>query len=178
VPERAVTEGKLREDLLYRLNVFPIRLPPLRQRREDIALLAEHFLAEICKEEGKDKRFSESAYERLNDYEWPGNVRELRNVVQRAYVMATGSIISDDWLELHPTRLSESGQPSILSVRVGTTLAEAERSLIFATLEHFEGHKERTAAALGVSLKTLYNRLKEYGADGAPPSPAKERRAA
>jgi two-component system, NtrC family, response regulator AtoC len=97
--------------------------------------------------------------------------------VQRAYVMATGATISDDWLELHPARASEASQPSILSVRVGTTLAEAERSLIFATLEHFEGHKERTAAALGVSLKTLYNRLKEYGAD-TPPSPAKERRAA
>ncbi|HZA94535.1 MAG TPA: helix-turn-helix domain-containing protein, partial [Burkholderiaceae bacterium] len=104
--------------------------------------------------------------------------RELRNVVQRAYVMATGSTISDDWLELHPARTPEAGQPSILSVRVGTTLAEAERSLIFATLEHFEGHKERTAAALGVSLKTLYNRLKEYGAEGASPPPAKERRAA
>jgi DNA-binding NtrC family response regulator len=178
VPERAVTEGKLREDLLYRLNVFPIRLPPLRERREDIALLADHFLAEICKEEGKDKRLSESAYARLNEYDWPGNVRELRNVVQRAYVMATGSTISDDWLELHPARTPEAGQPSILSVRVGTTLAEAERSLIFATLEHFEGHKERTAAALGVSLKTLYNRLKEYGAEGASPPPAKERRAA
>ena len=92
--------------------------------------------------------------------------------------MATGATISDDWLELHPTRAPEASQPSILSVRVGTTLAEAERSLIFATLEHFEGHKERTAAALGVSLKTLYNRLKEYGAEGTPPSPAKERRAA
>ena len=180
VPERAVADGKLREDLLYRLNVFPIRLPPLRERREDIGLLADHFLAEICKEEGKEKRFSKSAYERLNEYDWPGNVRELRNVVQRAYVMATGSAISDEWLELQAGRTTEVGEASILSVRVGTTLADAERSLIFATLEHFEGHKERTAAALGVSLKTLYNRLKEYGAEGAPPSspPAKERRAA
>ncbi|HWL72832.1 MAG TPA: sigma-54 dependent transcriptional regulator, partial [Burkholderiaceae bacterium] len=166
VPERAVAEGKLREDLLYRLNVFPIRLPPLRERREDIGLLADHFLAEICKEEGKEKRFSKGAYERLNEHDWPGNVRELRNVVQRAYVMATNSVISDEWLELQTPRAIGTGEPLILSVRVGTTLAEAERSLIFATLEHFEGHKERTAAALGVSLKTLYNRLKEYGAEG------------
>ena len=176
VPERAVVDGKLREDLLYRLNVFPIRLPPLRERREDIGLLADHFLAEICKEEGQEKRLSKSAYQRMNEYDWPGNVRELRNVVQRAYVMASDSTISDEWLELQAGR-SVSGDPaSILSVPIGTTLAEMERSLILATLEHFEGNKERTAAALGVSLKTLYNRLKDYGGEGAQPS--KERRAA
>jgi two-component system, NtrC family, response regulator AtoC len=175
VPERAVADGKLREDLLYRLNVFPIRLPPLRERREDVALLADHFLAEICKEEGQEKRLSKSAYTRMNEYDWPGNVRELRNVVQRAYVMASDSTISDEWLELQAGR-SALSNPSILSVPIGTTLAEMERSLIFATLEHFEGNKERTAAALGVSLKTLYNRLKDYGGEGAQPS--KERRAA
>ena len=176
VPERAVVEGKLREDLLYRLNVFPLRLPPLRERREDIALLADHFLAEICKEEGKEKRLSKSAYERMNEYDWPGNVRELRNVVQRAYVMASGATITDEWLELQAGRSSPANTESILSIRIGTTLADVERELIFATLEHFEGHKERTAAALGVSLKTLYNRLKEYGGEGN--QPPKERRAA
>ncbi len=176
VPERAVVDGKLREDLLYRLNVFPLRLPPLRERREDIALLADHFLAEICKEEGKEKRLSKSAYERMNDYDWPGNVRELRNVVQRAYVMASGATISDEWLELQAGRSSPANTETILSVRIGTTLADVERELIFATLEHFEGHKERTAAALGVSLKTLYNRLKEYGGEASPPP--KERRTA
>jgi len=176
VPERAVVDGKLREDLLYRLNVFPIRLPPLRERREDIGLLADHFLAEICKEEGQEKRLSKSAYQRMNEYGWPGNVRELRNVVQRAYVMASDSTISDEWLELQAGRSALGDAPSILSVPIGTTLAEMERSLILATLEHFEGNKERTAAALGVSLKTLYNRLKDYGGEGAQPS--KERRAA
>ncbi len=176
VPERAVTEGKLREDLLYRLNVFPIRLPPLRERREDVALLADHFLAEICKAESKEKRFSKSAYERLNKYDWPGNVRELRNVVQRAFVMASGATITDEWLELENGSSAQREPESLFTVRIGTTLAEVERSLIYATLEHFDGHKERTAAALGVSLKTLYNRLKEYGGEGAPNS--KERRAA
>ncbi|MDQ3214662.1 MAG: sigma 54-interacting transcriptional regulator, partial [Pseudomonadota bacterium] len=176
VPELAVAEGKLREDLLYRLNVFPIRLPPLRERREDIALLAEHFLAEICKEEGKEKKFTKGAYERMNEYDWPGNVRELRNVVQRAFVMASGATINDEWLELQVGRSAPREKGAVLSVRIGTTLSEVERSLIFATLEHFDGHKERTAAALGVSLKTLYNRLKEYGADTTP-SP-KESRAA
>jgi DNA-binding NtrC family response regulator len=163
VPDKAVTEGKLREDLLYRLNVFPIRLPPLRERREDVTLLADHFLAEICKSEGQDKRFTPAAYERMDSYDWPGNVRELRNVVQRAFVMASGSSISDEWLELDIARggVKREAGP-YLSVRVGSPLADVERSLIFATLEHYGGHKERTAAALGVSLKTLYNRLKAY----------------
>ena len=175
-PAKAVAEGKFREDLFHRLNVFPIRLPPLRERREDIALLAEHFLAEICKEEGKEKKFTKGAYERMNEYDWPGNVRELRNVVQRAFVMASGATINDEWLELQVGRSAPSEKGAVLSVRIGTTLSEVERTLIFATLEHFDGHKERTAAALGVSLKTLYNRLKEYGADTTP-SP-KESRAA
>ena len=105
VPDKAVAEGKLREDLLYRLNVFPIRLPPLRERKDDVALLADHFLGEICKAEGQEKRFSRlPAYERMSAYEWPGNVRELRNVVQRAFVMAVGSTIGDEWLELDSAR--------------------------------------------------------------------------
>ena len=119
---------------------------------------------------------NKSAYERMNEYDWPGNVRELRNVVQRAYVMASGATISDEWLELQAGRSSPASKESILSIRIGTTLADVERELIFATLEHFEGHKERTAAALGVSLKTLYNRLKEYGGEGNVLQ--KERRAA
>jgi two-component system, NtrC family, response regulator AtoC len=172
VPDRAVADGKLREDLLYRLNVFPIRLPPLRERKDDIGLLADHFLAEICKAEGQDKRFTSAAYDRMGAYDWPGNVRELRNVVQRAFVMASGSTIGDEWLELDVTRTVKQVAGPYLSVRVGSPLADVERTLIFATLEHFSGHKERTAAALGVSLKTLYNRLKEYSAEGhVPPEP-------
>jgi two-component system response regulator AtoC len=168
IPDKAVADGKLREDLLYRLNVFPIRLPPLRERREDIELLAHHFLAEICKAEGQDKRFTASAVERMIGYDWPGNVRELRNVVQRAFVMAAGNSINDEWLELDASRGSKRDAGQYLSVRVGSPLAEVERKLIFATLEHYGGHKERTAAALGVSLKTLYNRLKEYSVEGHP----------
>ena len=168
VPEKAVAEGKLREDLLYRLNVFPIRLPPLRERKDDVSLLADHFLAEICKSEGQEKSFTPAAYERMDAYDWPGNVRELRNVVQRAFVMAVGSQIGDEWLDLDSSRSVKREAGPYLSVRVGSPLADVERSLIFATLEHYGGHKERTAAALGVSLKTLYNRLKEYSADGHP----------
>jgi two-component system response regulator AtoC len=195
-PGQAVASGKLREDLLYRLNVFPIELPPLRERIEDVPLLAEHFLALVGEREGSPKRFTEQALSKLQAYRWPGNVRELRNVVQRAYVMAEGDRISDEWLpsdgsrrpeqppaavlplsaappSVHappapayaaPPRPAEPLVPSI-TLAVGTSLAEAERALILATLQHCNHHKERTAAALGVSLKTLYNRLKEYSAD-------------
>jgi two-component system response regulator AtoC len=165
VPETAVADGKLREDLLYRLNVFPVRLPPLRERRDDIKLLAEHFLREICEAEGQVKRLSPAAHEALQSHDWPGNVRELRNVVQRAYVMARDSVISDNWLELASNRQPESDNIPLLSIRIGTPISEVERALILATLEHFDGQKERTAAALGVSLKTLYNRLKEYSTE-------------
>ena len=169
IPDKAVAEGKLREDLLYRLNVFPLRLPPLRDRRDDVQLLADHFLREICETEGQLKRFAPAAYAALQAHDWPGNVRELRNVVQRAYVMARDSVITDSWLELGSTKAAQQEDVPLLSISVGTSIAEAERALILATLEHYEGQKERTAAVLGVSLKTLYNRLKEYSVD-LPPS--------
>jgi two-component system, NtrC family, response regulator AtoC len=162
---QAVASGALREDLFYRLNVFPVDLPPLRDRREDIPLLVTHFLQEIGQREGAVKQASTAALERLTQYRWPGNVRELRNVLQRAYVMAAGAEIGDQWLPrdvlADPVRNAGAGT---LEVSVGTPLAAVERQLILATLEHYGHQKERTAAALGVSLKTLYNRLKEYGA--------------
>jgi len=173
VPERAVGEGKLREDLLYRLNVFPIRLPPLRERKEDIALLADHFLAEICKAEGSEKRLSKGAYRRMTEYEWPGNVRELRNVVQRAFVMASGVTINDEWLDLQD-RAGPAADNDVFSIKLGTSLADLERSFILATVQHFDGQNESAAAALGMSAKTLYNRLKEYGGPAAVPKPARK----
>jgi DNA-binding NtrC family response regulator len=169
-PEQAVAQGKMREDLLYRLNVFPIALPPLRDRTDDIPLLAEHFLADICKREGRAKRLAPAALARLAAYRWPGNVRELRNVVQRAYVMAADDTITDEWLPGDAPAGAAGGgvagsAPASISIPLGTSMAEAERQLILGTLRHYGNHKERTAAALGVSLKTLYNRLKEYAAD-------------
>jgi len=164
-PDKAVAAGKLREDLLYRLNVFPIELPPLRQRMEDVPLLAQHFLAEICAAEGEKKTFSNAAMTRLQAHRWPGNVRELRNAVHRAYVMASTSVITDEWLSFDKPSNVEANGPAI-NIRIGTALADVERTLILATLKHFDNHRERTAAALGVSLKTLYNRLKEYSAEG------------
>jgi len=174
VPLQAVADGKLREDLLYRLNVFPIDLPPLRERLSDVRLLAEHFLAGIAVQERAVKRFSRPALERLGSYRWPGNVRELRNAVQRAYVMAAGEVIDDQWLPQEtgggaaPAGAAQpSGSGDSITLAIGTSMAAAERALILATLRHYHHHKERTAAALGISLKTLYNRLKEYAADNS-----------
>ena len=161
-PAKAVADGRLREDLLYRLNVFPIHMPALRERNEDIELLANHFLDEIGRREGQNKRFAREALARLRGYPWAGNVRELRNIVQRAYVMASDTTILDECLPANPTQAAPLAGPPMLSIELGTSLAEIERIVTMATLEHYGRHKERTAAALGVSLKTLYNRLKEY----------------
>ena len=160
-PEEAVAAGKLREDLLYRLNVFPIELPPLRDRGEDIELLAEHFLALLNKGEGTSKRWSPAALERLRQHSWPGNVRELRNVVQRAYILAEDEIGPDS---LPLARGIDERPNSSLAVRVGMSIAEAERRLILATLEGCAGDKKQAAETLKISLKTLYNRLNEYKA--------------
>ncbi|MBX9965383.1 MAG: sigma-54 dependent transcriptional regulator [Burkholderiales bacterium] len=172
-PADAVAEGKLRSDLMYRLDVFPIGMPPLRTRADDIAMLARHFLTEIGEREQQQKRFTPEALASMSRYSWPGNVRELRNVVQRAYVMESGEVVDDKWLQFDssgsapiyakPANAAED-VPAIV-VPIGTSMAEAERQLTLATLKHFNNHKERTAAVLQVSLKTLYNRLKEYSGD-------------
>ena len=164
-PVQAAASGRLREDLLYRLNVFPIHLPALRERPQDIPLLVRHFLDDIGRREGQVKHFSPEALARLTHYHWPGNARELRNVVHRAYVMATGETILNECLPtlsaIDAPFTCSQGAPRI-TIELGMPLAEVERLFTLATLEHFGRHKERTAAALGVSLKTLYNRLKEY----------------
>ncbi|MEO8279829.1 MAG: sigma-54 dependent transcriptional regulator [Ideonella sp.] len=187
VPADAVASGKLREDLMYRLNVFPVDMPPLRQRLRDVPLLAGHFLNAFSSQEGKRKRFTQRALEQMSRYAWPGNVRELRNVVQRAYVMAPGDTIDECWLP-HPNSAAgfkasglpvgqvneradleqRGGNVERVVLPIGCSMAEAEKLLILATLRHFRHRKERTAATLGISLKTLYNRLKEYGAPNGP----------
>jgi DNA-binding NtrC family response regulator len=158
-PASAVRDGVLREDLMYRLAVFPLHLPPLRDREDDAELLAEHFLGGICEREGMKKRFSPAALARLEAYRWPGNVRELRNAVHRAFILA------DDMVELN---LGSLACPEVrgrkLEFAVGTQLADMERRAIFATLDHCRGNKRQCAEMLGVSLKTLYNRLAAYHA--------------
>ncbi|HUG53183.1 MAG TPA: sigma-54 dependent transcriptional regulator [Vicinamibacteria bacterium] len=157
-PEEAVATGKLREDLLYRLNVFPIPLPPLRDRGEDVERLAEHFLGQFNAAEGKAKRFTSAGRERLRRHAWPGNLRELKNVVHHAFIVAD----QDLDLEALAEAASPPAAPSSLTISVGEPLAAAERRLILAALERFEGDKKKVAAALQISLNTLYNRLNEY----------------
>jgi DNA-binding NtrC family response regulator len=163
-PEAAVKEGKFREDLLYRLNVFPIVLPPLRDRDSDIDLLAEHFLAQINREEGASKKFGAAALRRMAAYSWPGNVRELKNMIRRAFILSE-DVVEMDALPVGPAARAVSGAPSSNdAMQVGMSLAEIERHFILATLEHFGGDKRKAAEVLGVSLKTIYNRLNNYSA--------------
>ena len=159
-PEDAIGDGKLRLDLYHRLNVFPLLIPPLRERGSDVALLALHFLNDLNAAHGSDKHLSEDGLASLAGYHWPGNVRELRNYIQRAFILSDQVI---DAAALAPAFTSQSPVGLALAIPVGTSLAEVDRKLIFATLELCGGVKKRAADILGISLKTLYNRLEEYG---------------
>ena len=159
-PEDAIAEGKLRLDLYHRLNVFPLKIPPLRARGADIELLAQHFLDEVNAAHGTAKVISPDGLACLNDYHWPGNGRELRNYMQRSFILSDQTI---DAAALAPTMTPQSSAGLTLSIPVGTSLADVDRKLIFATLELCGGVKKRAADILGISLKTLYNRLEEYG---------------
>lgn len=161
LPERAIAEGKLREDLYHRLNVFPIRLPPLRERGRDVELIAQSFLDQLNGEHRTSKVFSPELLADLVAHSWPGNVRELKNYVQRAFIMADGGVLYPGVVPLQVRPVSRPHATTI-SIPVGTPLAEADRRLILATLEHCGGVKKRAAEMLGISLKTLYNRLEEY----------------
>jgi transcriptional regulator with PAS, ATPase and Fis domain len=165
-PGRAVQEGALREDLYYRLNVFPVTLPPLRERGEDIGLLADHFLELHNEREKTQKHWGPESHGRLGRYAWPGNVRELKNVVERAAILADAVIGADLLPEPGATTRGSSGDGAVLQVRLGSSLEDAERRLILATLHDLEGDKKRAAEVLGISLKTLYNRLNLYEAAG------------
>jgi DNA-binding NtrC family response regulator len=158
-PLDAVRGGKLREDLYYRLNVFAIELPPLRERREDIPLLIQQFLNEFNRANGKNLRaVDQDAMYILEHYPWPGNIRELRNVIERATILADVDFIEARHL---PPALVSRGEESLptLTLSPGTTVDEAERRLILLTLEHTRNNKTRAAEILGISLKTLHNKL-------------------
>jgi two-component system, NtrC family, response regulator HydG len=153
-PAEAVRDGKLREDLYYRINVFPIVLPPLREREGDALLLANQFLEELNAAHGTSKALSAAARDRIQAYPWHGNVREVKNELQRAYIM------SDEVIEFRDL-IAGRGMPP-LQAEVGASLEESERRLILATLEQYGGDKKLAAQILGISLKTLYNRLHLY----------------
>jgi len=163
-PEKAVADGKLREDLYHRLNVFPIRLPPLRDRGTDIEQLAQCFLDDLNRIEGTSKTFSRDALVRLYQHSWPGNVRELRNYVQRAYIMAD-DVIECDVAVSDAKPKTDDG--TTITIRVGTPLEEVERRVTMATLVYCGHVKRKAAEILGVSLKTLYNRLESYNGKDA-----------
>ena len=161
-PRQAVQDGHLREDLMYRLAVFPIVLPPLRERDGDAELLAEHFLAQLNDAQDTDRKFSRQAIATIRAHRWPGNVRELKNAVQRAFIMA------DDEVDLDFAGLAcITPVGDCLQVPIGTSLSDIERQAIHATLDLCDGNKRRCAEMLGVSLKTLYNRLAEYQSQSA-----------
>ena len=158
-PAEAVKNGKLREDLYYRLNVFAIELPPLRQRKDDLSLLLQSFLTEFNERNNKSVSAIDSGAMRiLEQYNWPGNVREVRNVVERAVILANGDFIEPKHLPPLVTESPDVVKP-VVELEPGTTVEEAERRLILMTLEHTRDNKTRAAEILGISLKTLHNKL-------------------
>lgn len=180
--EEAVKKGSFREDLFYRLNVFPIPLPPLRERKDDIPVLTQALLKDLNrKHDCRISDISPQAIDRLTHHAWPGNVRELRNVLERAVILAGEGVIQVAHLPQHLTSgngtdkadtipassVADHGGLPTLSLPVGATIDQAERLLIELTLEHTKNNKTRAAEILGISLKTLFNKLKGYGAADA-----------
>ena len=176
----AVASGQLREDLMYRLCVIPVKVPPLRDRGDDALLLAEKFLAELNEEHGEQKTLSAEGRRQIMEHSWPGNVRELKNVIHRAFVLSDDEVQIDIGTfavlgqEREEDNATSSGpgpgagapalsDPSALRVAVGMSLDEVERALITATLQAVGGSKTEAARLLGISLKTMYNRLHAYG---------------
>jgi DNA-binding NtrC family response regulator len=177
---QAVASGKLREDLMYRLCVIPVNVPPLRDRGDDVVLLAEMFLSELNEEQGEHKTLSAEGRRRIVEHTWPGNVRELKNVIHRAFVLSDEEVQIDisTFSALGQDRGEDSGtvatigpvagapamsDASVLRITVGMSLDDVERTLITATLQAVGGSKTEAARLLGISLKTMYNRLHAYG---------------
>jgi two-component system response regulator AtoC len=174
-PQEALASGKLREDLYYRLNAFAIRLPPLRERPQDLRLLARHFLERYAAAAGTTvPTIDAEAFERLAAHDWPGNVRELKNVIERAALLSRGETIAVEHLppelatvepSVARSAAARSGEATLetVEVPVGATLADAEREMIRTTLRHTEGNKTRAARILAISPKTMHNKVKKYG---------------
>jgi len=158
--QMAVAEGKFRDDLFYRLNVIEIRIPPLRERREDIPMLVGHFMERLSHELGKDiGSISEGALKILMDYNWPGNVRELENAVERALVTCRGQELTEEDFSF----LARNGVPTKpWTVPAGMTLQEMEKQLIVATIERTGGNIKESASILGIDRSTMYEKIKRY----------------
>src|SRR5450631_3284880 len=178
VPDEAVSRGELRSDLYYRLNVFNIHMPPLREHKEDIPSLVQLLLAEMsAKHARKVAAVSEAVLNQFSNYSWPGNVRELRNTLERAVIVCDAGVVETKHLPpgfgQAPLRTS-ANDPDAVRLGVGTTVEEAEKMLILKTLEATSNNKTRAAEILGISLKTLHNKLKEYGSAAAETVTGKE----
>jgi len=163
--QQGVAEGKFREDLYFRLAVVPLCVPPLRERLDDVPPLIDHFLARCAERLQRDPCvLGASARELLLHYHWPGNVRELENIVTRASVLCAGlPVMADElrrWLIAPPDAAGKTQAPA---VAVGLSLEEMERKLIEATLDHFGGHRAKAAKALGIGIRTLSGKLRQYG---------------
>lgn len=167
LPEEAVAKGELRNDLYYRLNVFNIHMPLLREHKEDLQELAQSLLSEMSQKHGrKVATISDAVLHAFQNYSWPGNVRELRNTLERAVIVCEGPVIETRHLPPgfgQMTARPAVNDPDAVRLGVGTTVEEAERLLILKTLEATSNNKTRAAEILGISLKTLHNKLKEYG---------------
>jgi len=162
-PQQAVDNGHLRADLYYRLIEFPIQIPPLRDRREDIPLLARHFLDRLNERYGTSRRFDAESLRRLAERAWPGNVRELRHAVQRHYILADDDVITVR-SEPPPRPIAESD--GSIRFAVGMTFDDVEREMLLKTLASCNNNKRQAARALGITAKTIYNRLLRYRAQG------------
>ena len=165
-PADAMRENRLREDLYYRLAAFPIELPPLRERGEDVVELAEFFLARLNDAAGTAKCFSAGSLDAARRHAWPGNVRELKHAVECAFILGDRVVDLCAALRVSPDATARAMLPQdvgdALYVRIGSRLSDVERWLIEATLQRFSGNKRRTADVLGCSVKTLYNKLNRY----------------
>jgi len=166
VPEEAVAQGQLRSDLFFRLNVVHLKMPPLREHLDDLPDLVASLLEELNKKHGRAvKTVSSDALEAFRRHTWPGNVRELRNTLERALVTCPREVLGKEDLGVDFGRPAVAGADSGLRLRPGMTVEEAERRLIFETLAFTQNNKTRAAELLGISLKTLHNKLKEYEAE-------------
>ena len=169
---QSIGKGLFREDLFYRLNVIPIRLPSLREQPESVEPLTNHFIEVACRENGKAPlNLAPAALDRLRGYAWPGNVRQLENVLARAVILARGDVIQADLVDPSSTDLPLSGVP--VPIAAGQTVRDVERALILKTLESMNGNRTKAAESLGISLRTLRNKLSDYRQQGLLEEPAK-----
>jgi DNA-binding NtrC family response regulator len=170
--QKAIEEKKFRSDLYYRLNVIPVKIPPLRDRNSDIPLLCDHFVKKYSNLNGrKPPELSGAALNKLEKYSWPGNIRELENLMERAVLIVTGSTIDASHIDLEGSEGLRHLEPdahdrSQAADEAPTTLREMEKALIYKTLDKAQGNKTKASRILGISVRTMRNKLHEYGLEG------------